>query len=183
VRRRHRTPARPDPPAAAPAGAWPRLGLRELDRQGAVELALQVGERDGVIYRRSFRTRDLSRWHDYRMLLERIARHAAEGCFGWFVDVQGRADGQVRVTLYDRFFDGEAIHCEARARREFDGSADDAVASVAEFTSELRARADAENAARLDATLDGAAHADEAQRVAAERARAAQELARILRDA
>ncbi|HEX4108621.1 MAG TPA: hypothetical protein VHX88_10835 [Solirubrobacteraceae bacterium] len=178
--RRHQ----PRPPQAPPpATAWPELFLHELDLHGSVELALRVGGRDAqaLIYRRRFRTRDVVHWRDYHLVLERIAQHAAQGQLGWFVDVHGQLDGQLRLTVFDRFFDGHAIRCEARAQRELDGSAEDAVARSAELAAELRARADAENAERLNAMLDDAARADEARRVADERARSAVELERILR--
>jgi hypothetical protein len=58
---------------------------------------------------------ELDRLEGYATVLERIARHAGDGTFGRFVETDSDA-GDVRITLYERWFDGDGIHCEELAK-------------------------------------------------------------------
>jgi hypothetical protein len=96
------------------------------------------------------------------------------------VAVDSHADGSVTLTLYERWFDGASLRCEALARVDFDASFDDTLVDSAEKLAELRAWAQARNAEREAAYCD--AREDDALRVERSTARsaAAEQLAAIL---
>lgn len=108
-----------------------------------------------------------------------MARHGNDGTFGCFVDTRTRA-GLVEVTLYERWFDGRRLQCDALESRTFDPADEGALVASAEFVAELQVwseeRNDARDAAYLEASVEDAAR----DQRALEQASAADELARIL---
>jgi hypothetical protein len=134
-----------------------------------------------VLAHRTFRPMfELAEMEAYAAQLERAAAHANEGTFGCFVDAGQRDDGIVRVTLYERWFDGQRLRCEELASRDFDATEPDALRSSAEFLTELQAWAEERNEQREARYREAAA--DDRDRVerATERDDAARELAQIL---
>jgi len=166
--------------------------VRDSAGPGHVDVALvrfrgQHGllhRRDGdalVLAHRTFRPMgELAELEAYAGQLERAAAHANEGTFGCFVNTEQRDDGVVRVVLYERWFDGQHLRVEELAHRDFDATGPDAVASSAEFLTELQAWAAERNEQREAGYLEAIAKdRDEVER-ATERAAAARELAQIL---
>jgi hypothetical protein len=136
---------------------------------------------DGVVlFHRIFKSRlELDKLEAYAGRLRQVARHAEAGTFGCFVETQAR-DGEVTIALYERWFDGDRLHCEELASRRFDPDDDDALTSSAEFRGELEDWAEHQNdvreAAYLDAAIDDAASHERAT----EHVAAAKDLAAIL---
>lgn len=135
-----------------------------------------------VLARRSFRPMfELAQMEAYAAQLELLAKHANEGKFGCFVETEQRDGGIVRVVLYERWFDGQRLHMEELARRDFDATDPDAVASSAGFLTELQIRAAERNEQReagyLEADVEGRGRLEQAT----EREQAARELAQILK--
>ena len=133
-----------------------------------------------VIFHRKFRTmRELDKLEAYASRLEQVAQHAEDGTFGCFVETESR-DGKVSITLYERWFDGDRLHCEELASRKFDPDDEHALVASAEFRGELEEWAERQNETREAAYLDAAT--DDAVRIerATERTAAADDLAGIL---
>jgi hypothetical protein len=156
--------------------------IRSSEPHGVMEHLRHRERRDVVVlHHRTFRPLlELAQLETYAAQLERTAGHANNGTLGCFVETQQRADGIVRIALYERWFDGEHLHCEQLASRDFDASHDSAVVASAEFLAELREWAERRNDERHASELDAAA--EDAARVqrASERSEAAAQLARIL---
>ena len=98
------------------------------------------GRRDGsAIYARRFGPRTESEQLErYAEVLEQIARHLEEGTMGCFVDTRA-VDGRVEVRLFERWFDGEKLHCEELAYSAFEATGVAALSASAEFAAELKA--------------------------------------------
>lgn len=170
--------------------------VRDSDEHGRVHLALvQIPSTRAiparlvhrhlddaiVVAHRWFRPMlDLAEMSAYEAALEQAARYANDGTFGCFVTTEQADGGVVRVTVYERWLDGQRLHCEERGHRDFDASEPDSVASSAEFLAEAQAWAAAQND-RRDAVLADAAVEDKVRgQLAAERDAAAHQLAEIL---
>jgi hypothetical protein len=95
------------------------------------------------------------------------------------VDTQS-LQGSVRITLYERWFDGHELRCDELARREFYASDDQALVTSGEFVAELEDWAERRNEERKLSYLEGSVEDDVRQQQALERASAADELAQIL---
>jgi len=133
-----------------------------------------------VLFQRMFRPiGELSQLETYAALLERIARHANEGTFGCFVENESEG-GHVQVTLYERWFDGTRLHCDVLARRAFDADDDNALVDSAEFRAEIEEWAEEQNDRREAWYLSAASDAEWRAQQTAERAAAADSLAKIL---
>jgi len=116
----------------------------------------------------------------YAGQLERAAAHGNDGTLGCFVDIDERADGMVRVGLYERWFDDDRLRCEELATRDFDSAEDHAVAASAEFLAELSDWAERRNDEREAGERENViADADRSER-ALDRAAAASQLTAIL---
>jgi hypothetical protein len=166
---------------------------RDLRTPGRVDIALVRREQSGgllrfgrherqplVMFHRSFNSMlELSRLEAYAAQLEHVARHAGKGTFGCFIDTS-TSGGVVRITLYERWFDGEKLHCESLATRDFDAEDEQTLVCSAEFVASLQAwaqeRNDEREASYLDAGLDEQVKLERA----IDRAAAATELAQIL---
>ncbi len=116
----------------------------------------------------------------YAAQLESAATHGNDGTLGCFVDTKQRDDGTVRVALYERWFDGQRLRCEELACRDFDATEPDAVASSAEFLTELQSWAAERNEQQEVDYLEAAAQDRDRVDRATERSDAARELAQIL---
>ena len=138
-----------------------------------------------VLFHRAFRTMfELNRLESYAAELERVGQHVCDGTFGCFIDTVSR-DGVVQITLYERWFDGERLHCEGLAARDFDSDDEGALVASAEFVAALQSWAeerndeleqiyresDLEDAARIERATDRAAAADELAKILAEAGR------------
>jgi hypothetical protein len=159
----------------------------ELVRSSAHHEGLLLKHRhadDGeVLFRRTFRPiGEADQIEAYASQLEQISAHASAGTFGCFVDTTTQG-GEVRITLYERWFDGGRLHCEPLAERSFDPEDEAALVQSAEFRAQLETWAEERND-ELEA-LYLAAVDDDSVRVqrATERQAAAEELAGILADA
>jgi hypothetical protein len=133
-----------------------------------------------VMFHRTFRPMlELAELETYASRLELVARHATQGTLGCFVETASR-DGLVEITLYERWFDGNQLHCEQLARRDFDASGENVLVASAEFFAELEAWAERRNEDRetsyLSANVEEAALTERSS----ERRAAADELAKIL---
>lgn len=124
----------------------------------------------------------------YAETLELVARHANEGTMGCFIHTEAVA-GEVDVRLYERWFDGQNLHCEELAHRVFDSDEEAATVASAEFIAELEAWAQQRNAQRegelqrMKQTATEAAVREEATaQIERERENVARDLARILRE-
>ena len=162
-----------------PARADIRLVRYEQPRGVLGRLARN--HRDGVvIFHRKFRTmRELDKLEAYAGRLEQVAQHAESGTFGCFAETESR-DGKVSITLYERWFDGDRLHCEELASREFDPGDEDALVASAEFRGELEEWSERQNEAREASYLDAATDDAVRHERATERAAAADDLAAIL---
>ncbi len=142
---------------------------------------LRAGARDGIVLAsRRFGDRDRVGQSSYQAMIERAAEHGNRGTLGCFVTSAPLADGGVRVALYERWIDADKLRCEQLAQRVFDAQHPDALVGGAEFAAELRdwarRRNEEREAAALQASWDDMQSAEDA----AERRRAANELAAIL---
>ena len=135
----------------------------------------------GVLSRRRYRANDMFGMAEYQAALAQAAKHAAVGHYGCYVETQRLRGGKVEVELVSREIKDAKLRTEILASREFDASDDDALVASAEFAAELRAWADRVNDERATALVEGAVEHDVALEDAAERDRAAAELASILR--
>jgi hypothetical protein len=134
-----------------------------------------------VIAHRTFRPMfDLTEMEAYAAQLERAAKHGNEGTLGCFVETEQRDDGQVRVALYERWFDGHQLRCEQLAQRDFDATEPDAVAASAEFLTDLQAWATDRDDERENSYLEAAAEDSDRAERAMDRDDAARQLAEIL---
>ena len=144
--------------------------LRRHERRGAV-----------VLHHRTFRPLlELAQLEAYAAQLERAAEHANEGTLGCFVETEQRDAGIVRVALYERWFDGQRLHCEQLAGRDFDASDGSAVVASSELLAELRAWAEERNEDREMSAASAAVEETARTERASERTEAADQLARIL---
>jgi hypothetical protein len=156
--------------------------IRCATPHGVVDHLLHHERRDAIVlHHRTFRPMlELAELEAYAAQLERAAEHGNGGTLGCFVETENRDDGVVRVTLYDRWFDGQRLRCEQLAGRDFDSTADNAVVDSSEFLAEVRdwaeRRNDERDASYRDAATEDAARAERS----VERAAAAAELDRIL---
>jgi hypothetical protein len=156
--------------------------VRWSEPHGMLQHLLHRSPRDAVVlHHRTFRP--MLQWVEmeaYVGQLQRAAEHGNNGTFGCFVQTEQREDGIVRISLYERWFDGRRLRCEQLAQRDFDAEEDDALVESAEFLTELQGWAANRNAEREASYL----HAIEEQDVRAERAsaraEAAKQLAQIL---
>jgi hypothetical protein len=155
--------------------------VRRAARRGSRGRLGSHDDRDGtVLFHRSFKPMlELDRLQGYASLLERVAQHANEGTLGCFVETDSRG-GEVRITLYERWFDGAKLHCEELASRLFDASDESALVESAEFRGELEQWAEDQNAAREESYLGAAADEQARTERVTEQAAAAAELAKIL---
>lgn len=138
-------------------------------------------DRDEVaLFHRTFKPRlEFVELERYAQELERVAKHANEGTMGCFVDTRSR-DGVVKVTLYERWFDGQHLITDELASRTFDPDEESALVASAEFVAELEDCAERRNAERVTAYLEHSADDAVREERAVERASAASELAWIL---
>ncbi len=154
--------------------------VRRESRRGTLGFGTRRGEAV-VLFHRAFRTMfELNTIESYAAELERVGEHVADGTFGCFIDTVSR-DGVVQITLYERWFDGERLHCESVSAREFDSDDEGALVASAEFVAALQAWAEERNdeleqiyressiedAARLERATDRAAAADELAKILA----------------
>ena len=156
--------------------------VRSSDQHGALERLLRKPRGDAVVVaHRTFRPMfELSKMEAYAAQLERAATHGNEGTLGCFVNTKQSENGTVQVALYERWFDGQRLRCEELACRDFDATEPDAVASSAEFLTELQSWAADPNEQQEVGYLEAAVlDRDRAER-ATERSDAARELAQIL---
>jgi|SRR3984885_3438370 hypothetical protein len=156
--------------------------VRSSDQHGALERLLRKPRGDAVVVaHRTFRPMfELSKMEAYAAQLERAATHGNEGTLGCFVNTKQSENGTVQVALYERWFDGQRLRCEELACRDFDATEPDAVASSAEFLTELQSWAADRNEQQEVGYLEAAVlDRDRAER-ATERSDAARELAQIL---
>lgn len=156
--------------------------IRRSETHGVLDRVLHREPRDSlVLHHRTFRplleTAELER---YAAQLERVAEHANRGTLGCFVETQERRDGLVHIALYERWFDGERLHCEELASRKFDPSDESTLIASAEFLAELRNWAEQRNDERQASELEAAAEDAGRLQRASERRDAADQLARIL---
>jgi hypothetical protein len=162
-----------------PAHAEIALVRRPASR-GAFSRLRRHADQKLVLHARTFKPRvEAEQLERYAAKLELVARHANEGTLGCFLDTQPRA-GTVEITLYERWFDGQHLHCEKLASRTFDASDEETLVASAEFVAELESWAEQLNDQReLD---DAEARVETEARAlrALERDSAAQQLARIL---
>lgn len=156
--------------------------VRSSGPHGVLEHLLHKQRGDAVVLaHRTFRPMfELAELEAYAAQLERAAMHANEGKFGCFVETEQRDDGIVRVVLYERWFDGQRLRCEELARGDFDATEPDAVASSAEFLTELQAWAAERNTQREAGYIQAAVQERDRVERATDRAEAARELAEIL---
>jgi hypothetical protein len=156
--------------------------IRHSEPHGVLDRLLHREPRNAlVLHHRMFRPLlETVELETYAAQLERVADHANHGTLGCFVETQEHQNGLVRVALYERWFDGEHLHCEQLATREFDASDETALVASAEFLAELRDWAEQRTEERQASELEAAA--EDAGRVqrASERREAADQLARIL---
>jgi hypothetical protein len=169
---------------------------RDHSRQGFVDVALvrrearhgvldrlihHPGDHATVLFHRPFRRMlDLAALETYAGQLAAVADHANTGTFGCFVETKS-AGGMVEIALYERWFDGQHVHCEELALRRFDPSDESTLVASAEFLAELEAFAERRNEEREGAYLDAGIDESERVRRTIEQQSAADELARILR--
>ncbi len=151
----------------------PESGLKRLRHRDAGDAV--------VVQHRSFRPLlELNALEAYAAQLERAAAHGNEGTLGCFVDIDKRADGVVRVALYERWMDGSHLRCDELTVRDFDSNEDQAVASSAEFLAELQAWAEQRNSEREMGEIETrVADAVQSER-ALDQTEAARQLAEIL---
>ena len=156
--------------------------VRSSGPHGVLEHLLHKQRVDAVVLaHRTFRPMsELAAMEAYAAQLERAAMHANEGKFGCFVETEQRDDGIVRVVLYERWFDGQRLRCEQLGHRDFDATEPDAVASSAEFLTELQAWAAERNEQREVGYLEAAVQERDRIERTTERVEAARELAEIL---
>ena len=189
-----------EPDVHNPASHYRYRVVRDDGRPGFTDVALVrsplTGEKPGgilgrlrhrnpveavVVHHRTFRPLlELAPMEAYAAVLERAAEHGNAGTFGCFVRTEQGDDGTVRVTLWERWLDGERLSCEQLAGRSFDASEDGAVAASAEFLAELENWAEARNDERELRRIDESVQEEDRAQRASERADAAAELARIL---
>ena len=176
------------PPSRSP---WRYAVTRDLTRPGYADVALvrrpasarlQRDRPDGtVLHRRTFRPQfQIVEMERYAAQLERLARHGNEGTLGAFVDVMRVGDGTVRLSLYDRWFDGRHIRCERLASRDFDASDHDAVIASSEYLAELQAWGAERDEARERSVADAAAEKEAIEGEKSDRSASAKELYEIL---
>jgi hypothetical protein len=123
---------------------------------------------------------DLAEMEAYAAQLERAAAHGNDGTLGCFVTTGQQDGGIVRVSLYERWLEGQRLRCERLAQRDFDASAPDAIVASAEFLTELQAWAADRNDER-DSRSVAMAEEDRARTERAnEQADSAKQLAEIL---
>lgn len=163
--------------------------VRELHANRFLKHWRRRGSQPQVLWSRRFKRFESAQLERYATTLELVARHANAGTLGCFVDTQVDR-GAVHVRLYERWFDGDQLHCEELAHRAFDAQEDGATAASAEFVAELDAWAakrdeqrEREDSQRLTLELEQAVSQRFATELSRERERGAQELARILQNA
>ena len=106
-----------------------------------------------VLFRRMFRATQLSAIDHYAAQLALITHHVENKTFGCFVDIDSRA-GTVQIALYERWFDGDRLHCEELARDMFDSDQDGTLAASAEYLAELEDLAERRDGEREAAYID-----------------------------
>jgi hypothetical protein len=155
--------------------------VRRESRRGPLGIGRRLGE-PVVLFRRQFEPMlQLSRLETYAAQLERVAAHARDGTLGCFITTVTR-DGFVGVTLYERWFDGDRLHCDVLAERSFDSEDDGTLVASAEFVAALDDWAERRNDERERIYLDASIEDDARLERAADRSAAAAELAAILAD-
>jgi hypothetical protein len=155
--------------------------VKQLEREETRHLRrhVEVLERT-VLFSQTFRPMfDLTAMESYATNLSLVARHAAAGTFGCFVQT-ATAAGNVEVCLWERWFDGREIHTDELARRVFDASDETALVASVEAVADLRAWAERQNEAREAAYAQELDDDDARSRAAAEREAASAELNEIL---
>ena len=159
---------------------------------GVFELSLEHQEGDrrllgtrwqtvAVLARRRYPANDMFGLAAYKSTLEQAAGHAAAGHYGCYVETTHMRGGRVEVELIERVIADTKLRTSILASRSFDASDDEALVAASEFAAELGAWADRVNTEREQALAEGAVEHDAALEDAAERERAAAELADILR--
>ena len=149
------------------------------DSKGLLRHHREVIDRT-VLFHRTFRPLlNVNAMESYAARLALVARHANESTFGCFVRTES-SGGNVKVTLYERWFDGTEIHTDQLAQRSFDATDDATLVSSAEFVAELEAWPERQNDER-EAAYQSVSDDDELQRsTLADEESASQELADIL---
>jgi hypothetical protein len=159
---------------------------------GVFEISLEHQEGDrrllgtrwrtvAVLARRRYLANDMFGLAAYRGALEQAAGHAAVGHYGCYVETTHVRGGRVEVELIERVVVDAKVRTSILASRSFDASDDAALVGASEFAAELGEWADRVNTEREQALAEGAVEHDAALEDAAERERAAEELADILR--
>jgi hypothetical protein len=156
--------------------------VRWSEPHGMLHQLLHRSPRDAVVlHHRTFRP--MLQWVEmeaYVGQLQRAAEHGNNGTFGCFVRTEQRENGIVRVSLYERWFDGRRLRCERLAQRDFDAEEEDALVASSEFLTELQGWAADRNAERETSYLDALEEQDALAQRANERAEAGKQLAQIL---
>jgi hypothetical protein len=161
---------------------------------GVFELSLeqQAGEKHlfstrwstvSVLARRRYLANDVFGLAAYKGALEQAGTLASAGQYGCYVVTKTVRGGNVEVELIDRQIVDAKLRTEILASQTFDATDDASLVKSAEFAAELRDWADRVNDERAAALAEGAVEHDAALADAAERERAASELASILRRA
>jgi hypothetical protein len=169
-----------------PKGVEVRL-VRRPERYGVRRHLTRDRGRDRdlgeVLFHRRFKPIfELDKIETYAARLEQVAHHANDGTFGCFVVTEPSGE-EVMVTLYERWFDGDALHCEQLAQRSFDPEDERTLVHSATFRAELEVWAEGRNEEREAEYRRAGEDQDARTERAAERRAAAGELARILTDA
>jgi hypothetical protein len=152
---------------------------RERDSVHRFHHQIEVLERT-VLFSRSFRAmQDKVAIESYSAQLSLISRYAQEGTFGCFAQTRSEV-GSVDVLLYERWFDGDAIHTDELARRAFDASDEESLVASAEFLADLRLWAERRNEEREAAYLKERRADDDRKQLASAQEAAGRELNQIL---
>lgn len=163
--------------------------VRERHRQGILNQLTRRFSQPEVLWSRRFTPFEADRLERYANTLELVAEHAKAGTMGCFVHTQ--ADhGVVHVRLYERWFDGDELHCQELAHRVFEAEQEGATAASAEFVAELAAWAAKRNeqrerelSQRRLAEVEQAVTEQFEAELSHEREQSARHLARILQNA
>jgi len=161
-------------------------GVFELSleqQEGARHLLSTRWATVAVLARRRYLANDMFGLAAYKGALAQAAELAAAGQYGCYVETRRQRGGKVEVELIERKIVDTKLKTEILASRAFDATDDSALVSSAEFAAELREWADRVNDERSEKLAEGLAEHDAALEDAAERDRAAHELAEILRRA
>ena len=132
-----------------------------------------------VVFRRLFRATQLTAIDHYAAQLARITHHVENRTFGCFVDIDSRV-GIVQIALYERWFDGDRLHCDELARDVFDSDDEETLAASAEYLAQLEVLAERRDREREAAYIDACAEDEARTEQAITEGSTAEELVHIL---